>query len=125
MEGIIRRQVSVEGLAEHSTAMLTTETEVPEANGETVVSQPNLLADMDEFFEKTPVGNGDEKSAALSDVDRQTDVTVVHESSDSQPVTNDDDKTVDDNTDEASASEMTSPKTQAIPDVDVGDGMYF
>ena len=40
-------------------------------------------------------------------------------------MTNDDDKTVDDNTDEAQASEMTSPKTQAIPDVDVGDGMYF
>ena len=89
------------------------------------MSQPDLLADMDEFFEETAVGNGDEKSDALSDADRQTVVTLEHESSDSQPVTNDDDKTVDDNTDEASASEMTSPKTQAIPDVDVGDGMYF
>lgn len=125
MEGIIRRQVSVEGLAEHSTAMLTTETEVPEANEETVVSQPDLLAGMDEFFEETAVGNGDEQSDTLSDADRQTVVTLEHEFSDSQPVTNDDDKMVDDNTDGASASEMTSPKTQAIPDVDVGDGMYF
>ena len=105
--------------------MLTTETEVPEANEETVVSQPDLLTGMDEFFEETAVGNGNEKSDALSDVDRQTVVTLEHESSDSDPVPKDDDKTVDDNTDGASASEMTSPKTQAIPDVDVGDGMYF
>lgn len=125
MEGIIRRQVSVEGLAEHSTAMLTTETEVPETDAETVVSQPDLLADMDEFFEETAVGNGDEQSTALSDTGSQTDITLAHESSDSDPVPKNDDKTIGSNTDEAQASEVSLPKTQAIPDVDVGDGMYF
>ena len=89
------------------------------------MSQPDLLVGMDEFFEETVVGNGDEKSDTLSDADCQTDVTLAHESSNSHPVTNDDDKTVDNNTDEASASKVTSPKTQTIPDVDVGDGMYF